>query len=201
MLYAVSKVKGTAANRIRPMVKDGIPQWKTLKEMIDWMHRNFGDPDYENTAMRYISQERMRNQEFSVYIAGVLEHQVDSGFDDRTMKFNVKNNISDELKEDLMPVRDEPEDFTEFVELLQKLDNKRRITNASKTGFGLGYGRGRGLGRGLGERGRGGPPAYLLKQPISLELLRLPYPSIPAYLPPIQPTLCLPPTCQQSRQP
>ena len=86
------------------MVKDGIPQWKTLKDMIDWIHRNFGDPDYENTAMRYISQERMKNEEFSDYIAGVLKHQVDSGFNNKTMKFNVKNNISDELKEDLMPI-------------------------------------------------------------------------------------------------
>ena len=68
------------------------------------MHRNFGDPDYENTAMRYISQKRMRNQEFSVYIAGVLEHQINSGFNNKTMKFNVKNNISDKLKEDLIPV-------------------------------------------------------------------------------------------------
>ena len=76
------------------------------------------------------------------------------------MKFNVKNNISDELKKDLMPVRDEPEDFSEFVELLQKLDNKRRITNALKTGFRFKRGRGHGLSYGFSERGREGPSAY-----------------------------------------
>ena len=132
------------------------------------MHHNFGNPDYENTAMRYISQERMRNQEFSVYIAGVLKHQINSGFNDKTIKFNVKNNISDELKKDLMPVWDEPEDFSEFVELLQKLDNKRRITNALKTEFGFRRERKRGLSRGFSERGRGEPstyPAQIAHQP------------------------------------
>ena len=59
-----------------------------------------------------------------------------------------------------MPVRDKPEDFSEFVELLQKLDNKRRITNALKTGFRFRRGRGRGLSRGFSKRGRGGPSAY-----------------------------------------
>ena len=57
-------------------------------------------------------------------------------------------------------MQDEPEDFSEFVELLQKLDNKRWITNALKTGFRFKRGRGRGLSHGFSERGRGGPSAY-----------------------------------------
>ena len=59
-----------------------------------------------------------------------------------------------------MPVRDKPEDFSEFVELLQKLNNKRRITNASKTGFRFRRGRGRGLSHRFSERGRGEPSTY-----------------------------------------
>ena len=76
------------------------------------------------------------------------------------MNFNIKNNISDKLKEDLMPVRDKPEDFSEFVELLQKLDNKRRITNALKTRFKFRRGCGHGLSYRFSKRGCGGPSTY-----------------------------------------
>ena len=60
-----------------------------------------------------------------------------------------------------MPMRDKPKDFSEFMELLQKLNNKRRITNALKTGFRFRHGRGRGLSYGFNKHGRGGPSAYL----------------------------------------
>ena len=53
-----------------------------------------------------------------------------------------------------------PKDFSEFIELLQKLDNKRRITNALKTGFRFRHGRGRGLSYGFSKRDYEGPSAY-----------------------------------------
>ena len=55
-------------------------------------------------------------------------------------------------------MRDKPEGFSEFVELLQKLDNKRRITNALKTRFR--FRRRRGLSCGFSERGHREPSAY-----------------------------------------
>ena len=60
-----------------------------------------------------------------------------------------------------MPVQDEPEDFREIVKLLQKLNNKQQIINASKTRFRFKHGRGRGLSHGFSERGCGESSAYL----------------------------------------
>ena len=92
-------MRGTAAEHTDLIIDDNSNfMWKTIKDCYNWCEVKSGDLDTISTAKRFIQKTKIRNREFSVYISEVCAKQKKSNFNNKIMKFFIRQNINNKLK-------------------------------------------------------------------------------------------------------
>src|SRR5258705_8901891 len=104
-----------------------------LAGLISILDTAFGDPDKVATAERKLRTLRQANRDFSTYYAEFVRYAADTTWNEAAKRSQLEEGLCHELKNDLI-ARDEPVLFVDFVNLLQKLDQKRRRLTASAPG-------------------------------------------------------------------
>jgi hypothetical protein len=130
--YAVSVLGGDALNQIIPFMRDDKIDLPDLKALIDILERAFGDPDRAATAARKLYALKQGHREFSTYYAEFARYAADVDWNEPAKLSVLKNGLSYDLKQDLIPLPEEPQTIEALVAVCQKLDNRRRALENSK---------------------------------------------------------------------
>ena len=123
--YGISLLKGKALSQIRPYVHADRIELEDLEALIAKLEAAFGDPDRRSTAEKKLLNIKQANRDFPTFFAEFSRYAADSGWEDNAKRSIMRNALCYELKADLVG-QSEPEDFDQWVALLQRLDNKRR---------------------------------------------------------------------------
>ena len=123
--YAISLLKDRALSQIRPYVRDGRVELDNLEALISKLNATFGDPDRKATAERKLMAWKQGSKDFSTFFAEFSRYAADLEWNDIAKRGIMRSALCYELKVDLI-AQIEPEDFDEWIALLQRLDNKRR---------------------------------------------------------------------------
>ena len=127
VLYAVGRLKGTAEQRILPLVEsDHESTIRTMDKFYEALEVAFGDPDKKATAQRYIQKLKQANRPFHQHLADFEAHIHDTGYDEQNQRFNFKEGLSSELRALLIPTRANELSFAELKKLCQRMDNEQR---------------------------------------------------------------------------
>ena len=70
---------------------------------------------------------KQANWDFSTYLAEFLRLAPDTEYDDNTKLTALREGLSHELHALLLTILNEPDNFDDYVKLLQKLDNKQQV--------------------------------------------------------------------------
>lgn len=124
--YAVSVLDGPALDQLIPHVKNETVDLTNLQALIDILEAAFGDPDKQGTAARKLSSLRQAGRDFATYYAEFSKYAAELDWNEPAKLAALKSGLSYELKQDLIPLEDEPETITALVKICQKLDNRRR---------------------------------------------------------------------------
>jgi len=92
----------------------------------------FGDPDRMATAERKLKNLKQPNQDFASYNAKFQRYIGDVDWNEGAKRGQLTRGLNNELKDQLVTL-DAPLAFTEYVPLLQRLDNCIRAHAAEKT--------------------------------------------------------------------
>lgn len=131
IFYASSRLEGPAMRQVMPHLKeDGSTDYKTVNELIQTLIVAFGDPDKKATAQRELRALKQKNTEFSAFIALFQRWAPDTGFEEATLISFLAEGISSELKQASLTL-DTPDTLTEYITILQKLDNRLRALTAT----------------------------------------------------------------------
>lgn len=94
----------------------------------------FGDPDEKRTAERQLFQLRQRGSA-SEYVAKFRQISAHLGWDDEPMMSQFYEGLKEEVKDELSKL-DRPDDFTKYVAMAVRIDNRlyeRRMERTKKT--------------------------------------------------------------------
>ena len=131
LAYAISRLKDTALYQIRPYIKDDDTiDLRDVSELITKLELAFGDPDRKATAQRELRRLQQANREFHVYLAEYQRLIPDTGYNEEAKRSILLEGISNELKSAILTL-DLPTDLDEVIQILQKIDNRYRATQAS----------------------------------------------------------------------
>ena len=70
---------------------------------------------------------KQANQDFSTYLAEFLHLAPDTEYDNNTKLTALREGLSHELRALLLTILDKPDNFNDYVKLLQKLDSKQQV--------------------------------------------------------------------------
>jgi hypothetical protein len=134
---AISYMRGNARQWASPLIDLTTGQIRpgtTYENFTRALTSAFGDPDEVRTAERKLDSLRQTSS-CSAYVAQFLSlASLLPGFETNKAAWILKfrKGLKPELKELLLSVLDEPEDFDEFTTLCVKLDNKLHAHTAEK---------------------------------------------------------------------
>ena len=125
--YSVTRLKGTAEQRILPLVQpendSGIV---TMTQFYKALETAFGDPDRTATAQHYIQNFKQANRPFAQFLADFEANIHDTGFHEANQRFFFEEGLSSELRTFLIPTQAHNLSFTELKTLCQHMDNEHR---------------------------------------------------------------------------
>lgn len=125
--YAINRLEGSALDQLMPHIHDDridLPDFAAFRTILETA---FGDPDRRRTAERRLLGLKQANRDFSSYFAEFQRYAADAQYDNATKRVFLRHGLSREMIEALQH-RDEPEDFHQFVQLLQRVANKLKDT-------------------------------------------------------------------------
>src|SRR6266576_632079 len=133
--YAINRLEGAALNQLLPYVQNDNVNLADLAALVRILEDAFGDPDRVATAERELEKLQQKNREFSAYYADFQRLIAEVQWNDHGKRYALSRGLSSELKAALVAV-DEPQEFPEYVRMLQRVDNKVRAIQAEQKGRG-----------------------------------------------------------------
>ena len=127
LAYAVNRLEGAALDQLMPYILDDRVNLADLPAFVTILETAFGDPDRRRTAERRLHTLKQASRDFSTYFAEFQRYAADTQYDDHAKRSFLRIGLSREMIEALQH-RDEPENFLEFVQLLQRVANKLKDT-------------------------------------------------------------------------
>lgn len=125
--YSVGRLEKVARKRILPLVESpNSPQITTMPMFYEALETTCGDPDRKATAQRYIQTLKQANRPFIQYLADFEANVYDTGFDEDNQRFYLKEGLSSELRQLLIPTQAHTLSFAELKKLCQRMDNEQR---------------------------------------------------------------------------
>jgi len=119
-----------------PFVANHRINLQDVAALITILENAFGDPDRVATAEQELNKLRQTNREFSLYYAEFQRLIAELDYNDTAKKNALRRGLSEELKDTLAQNPNQPEDFQQFVNLCNRLDNQIRARKAEKRGDG-----------------------------------------------------------------
>ena len=104
-------------------MRDGRVELDNLEALISKLEAALGDPDRKATAERKLMALKQGNKDFSTFFAEFSKYAADLEWNDIDKRSIMRSALCYELKVDLI-AQVEPENFDDWVALLQRLDNK-----------------------------------------------------------------------------
>lgn len=129
--YTISLLKGPALDQVAAFVRNDRIDLANFESLVQILETAFGDPDRKATAETKLLSLRQANRDFSTYFAEFQRYASEVEWNNAAKLARLRNGLSQELLTDLITIT-EPEDFTEFAALCQRLDNKRRALSVSR---------------------------------------------------------------------
>lgn len=127
LAYLYSRLEGAALKQLMPLLQDDDTiAFGSLKEATDMLVQCYGDPDEKGTALHLLENLRQTNRDFSTYFAEFQRLMGILDYSEEAKLHMLKRGLSNEIKEKLVGVADEPTNFDGFVTLVKRLDNKIR---------------------------------------------------------------------------
>lgn len=127
--YAITRLEGQAMAQVLPKISHGGIDFEDIEALFDFLRKAFGDPDRKATAKRELFLLRQTHKEFAVFIAEFSRLAAESELHEDALGFALGQAISGELRE-LMLHHQIPEDYQDYVDLLQGLDSRMRANQA-----------------------------------------------------------------------
>ncbi len=128
LLYGYSRLSGNAAAQALSRMTAQHDKLVTVEQLVALLRQAFDDSDKQEIAQRFISALRMRNRTFIEYLSDFQQHIDAIGYDVVTRKFNLKNELSSELKALLVQVDVSSLNYEQLVIKCQQLDSRYRAT-------------------------------------------------------------------------
>lgn len=125
MLYISSLLQGNAYAMVLNYIVDGVVSLPTVKDFWNVLDMAYDDPDKKGSAKRELKTLRQGNREFSAYFADFQRLMTQLKYDDEAKKSYIEDGICEELTV-LLESYDVPDDWNEYIQLLQKLDSRIR---------------------------------------------------------------------------
>ena len=128
--YTVSCLEGITANQILPYVtRDDVNTLLVLSVEIltTLLTQAFSDSNSKITAQWEMHNLKQANWDFSTYLAEFLCLTLDTEYDDNTKLTALRKGLSHELCALLLTILDKPDNFNDYVKLLQKLNSKQQV--------------------------------------------------------------------------
>ena len=127
--YIVGRLEGLALDQVMSFVIPSGIDFDTVDDMIDHLKTCFDDPDRMGTATRALRTTKQGTRDFATYFAEFQRYALQVDWNQAAIRSALKDGLSTELENALITV-DEPEDYTEFTNLLMKIDTKLKATKA-----------------------------------------------------------------------
>ena len=118
--YAVSRLKGAAANQVLPYVtRDGVNTQllSSVEALTTLLTQAFGDPNPKVTAQREMHNLKQANRDFGTYLAEFLCLAPNTEYDNNTKLAALREGLSHELCTLLLTILDESDNFDDYVAL------------------------------------------------------------------------------------
>jgi hypothetical protein len=127
LLYGY-RLSGNAAAQALSRMTAQHDKLVTVEQLVALLRQAFDDSDKQEIAQRFISALRMRNRTFIEYLSDFQQHIDAIGYDVVTRKFNLKNELSSELKALLVQVDVSSLNYEQLVTKCQQLNSRYRAT-------------------------------------------------------------------------
>ena len=98
---------------------------ENLEALIGKLQAAFGDPDRKATAKKRLLTLKQTTKDFPTFYAEFSRYAAETNWDVNAKRGLMRNALCYELKADLVG-QSEPDDFDQWIALLQRLDSKRR---------------------------------------------------------------------------
>ena len=125
--YVIAKFRGTPLNAIRPYLaysEDDKPDWlKSYDNFVEYLRRNYGDPDEKGTAERKL-QSLVQKGSASSYFADFQQYSAVLGWEDAPLVSMAIRGLKDELKDQLVLIGDRPKTLSSLIDIVVRLDNR-----------------------------------------------------------------------------
>jgi Retrotransposon gag protein/Zinc knuckle len=129
---AVSLLRGDALNQILPYIKNDKIEFSDLTNLIQVLEEVFDNLNQRRDAEAHLTRISQGDKDFSSYFAKFQRYAAEVDWNESAKLSALKSRLSSRLKQNLITVVDEPAGFKEWVELCQRLDNRRRAFLADK---------------------------------------------------------------------
>jgi hypothetical protein len=129
MTYVASRLGALPHAHIIPWNQNGLYLLKDYEEILEILDKAFGDPNRVANARKDLFALHQKNQEFSLFYAEFQRLAMDGNMPEDSLKTILEQAVSRELQGQLAAVSallSPDQSYTEFVHLLQKLENSRR---------------------------------------------------------------------------
>jgi hypothetical protein len=129
--YAMGFLSGDAYKAVKPLRERG--DIDTIAKLLTFLDATYEDPDPEGTAQAELKKLHQGNTEFAVHYSTFQRIMAILNYPPNIKKQCLRDTLSSEMKDGLVWIR-EPEDYDEWITLLQEIDQKLRSRNNSKKG-------------------------------------------------------------------
>lgn len=131
MLFITNLLGGNAHKMIYPYLKNDRIDFDTIDDLWKVLDNAYDDPDRKGTAERELATLRQGTGEFSVYYSNFSRLMAELQWDDSAKKAALRQGMAEPLK-DLLLCWEAPDNWHDYVQLLQRLDSKIRQRDAEK---------------------------------------------------------------------
>ena len=125
--YVIAKFRGTPLNAVRPylaMTDFDKPDWlRTYSNFVEYLRRNYGDPDEIGTAERKLNSLAQKGSAAS-FFAEFQQYSAILGWDDAPLISMAIRGLKDELKDQLVLIGDRPRTMSSLIDIVVRLDNR-----------------------------------------------------------------------------
>jgi hypothetical protein len=124
--YAFNALSGPVASQVLPYVRDDRVELADLVALIKILKNAFDNPNRVRNAENKLFIIAQETRDFSTYFAEFQRYAAEVNWDDSAKMTALRRGISYQLRQDLVPVRDEPADMAEWVTLCLELEGRRK---------------------------------------------------------------------------
>ena len=110
--YVFNVLSDPTAAQILPYVRDDQIELADLPALIAILKNAFGNPNRVRDAENKLFTISQGNRDFSAYFAEFQRYAAEAGWKEKATITALRRGISYQLRQDLIPVRDEPRDMT-----------------------------------------------------------------------------------------